>query len=105
VHFVGRLATYKYYNMDQVVAQALTLYKKLTGKSENEKLYVKPAGVSELVKGKGSGNGKANGKMAAEDRPNGKALTGTAILANGSTTGNGSASNGSVTKINKNGKS
>ena len=31
VHFVGRLATYKYYNMDQVVAQALTLYKKLSG--------------------------------------------------------------------------
>ena len=26
VHFVGRLATYKYYNMDQVVAQALTTY-------------------------------------------------------------------------------
>jgi len=25
-HFVGRLATYRYYNMDQVVAQALTLY-------------------------------------------------------------------------------
>jgi UDP-galactopyranose mutase len=25
VHFVGRLATYKYYNMDQVIAQALTL--------------------------------------------------------------------------------
>ena len=23
VHFVGRLATYKYYNMDQIVAQAL----------------------------------------------------------------------------------
>ena len=34
VHFVGRLATYRYYNMDQVVAQALTLYKKLTEKSE-----------------------------------------------------------------------
>ncbi|MCB2376140.1 UDP-galactopyranose mutase [Hymenobacter sp. BT635] len=34
VHFVGRLATYKYYNMDQVVAQALTLYKKLTDKAE-----------------------------------------------------------------------
>ena len=29
VHFVGRLATYKYYNMDQVVAQALTLYNRL----------------------------------------------------------------------------
>jgi UDP-galactopyranose mutase len=31
VHFVGRLATYKYYNMDQVVAQALTTYKKIIG--------------------------------------------------------------------------
>ncbi|UFH52184.1 UDP-galactopyranose mutase [Spirosoma sp. KNUC1025] len=31
VHFVGRLGTYRYYNMDQVVAQALTLYKKLVG--------------------------------------------------------------------------
>ena len=30
VHFVGRLATYRYYNMDQVVAQALTLFNKLT---------------------------------------------------------------------------
>lgn len=29
VSFVGRLATYKYYNMDQVVAQSLTLFKKL----------------------------------------------------------------------------
>src|SRR5205814_9936298 len=31
VHFVGRLATYKYYNIDQVVAQALTLFKKIVG--------------------------------------------------------------------------
>jgi UDP-galactopyranose mutase len=29
VSFVGRLATYKYYNMDQVVAQSLTLFKRL----------------------------------------------------------------------------
>lgn len=29
VHFVGRLATYKYYNMDQVTAQALTLFDRL----------------------------------------------------------------------------
>ena len=29
VTFVGRLATYRYYNMDQVVAQALTTYRKL----------------------------------------------------------------------------
>lgn len=30
VFFTGRLGTYKYYNMDQVVAQSLTLFKKLT---------------------------------------------------------------------------
>jgi UDP-galactopyranose mutase len=29
VHFVGRLATYKYYNMDQVTAQALATFKKI----------------------------------------------------------------------------
>jgi UDP-galactopyranose mutase len=29
VTFIGRLATYKYYNMDQAVAQALTTYKRL----------------------------------------------------------------------------
>jgi UDP-galactopyranose mutase len=33
VHFVGRLATYRYYNMDQVVAQALTLCSRLGGVS------------------------------------------------------------------------
>jgi UDP-galactopyranose mutase len=31
VHFVGRLATYKYYNMDQVVAQALSVYARIVG--------------------------------------------------------------------------
>ncbi|MFN8455336.1 MAG: UDP-galactopyranose mutase [Anaerolineae bacterium] len=31
VHFVGRLGTYKYYNMDQVTAQALTMYSKING--------------------------------------------------------------------------
>jgi UDP-galactopyranose mutase len=29
VYFTGRLATYKYYNMDQVVAQSLALYSKI----------------------------------------------------------------------------
>jgi len=36
VHFVGRLATYKYYNMDQVTAQALSLFKKLKAEAANE---------------------------------------------------------------------
>jgi len=35
VYFVGRLATYKYYNMDQVVAQALTLFKKIVSSHQN----------------------------------------------------------------------
>jgi UDP-galactopyranose mutase len=34
VHFVGRLATYRYYNMDQVVAQALTTYKHLSAPAD-----------------------------------------------------------------------
>lgn len=43
IHFAGRLATYKYYNMDQVVAQALTLCSKLSATSRD---YVigKPVG-------------------------------------------------------------
>ena len=36
VYFAGRLATYKYYNMDQVVAQALTLFRKLISEEEKE---------------------------------------------------------------------
>lgn len=43
VHFVGRLATYKYYNMDQVVAQALTLYAKIAGLSRQEALNANAA--------------------------------------------------------------
>lgn len=33
VHFAGRLATYKYYNMDQVVAQALALFDKIAAQA------------------------------------------------------------------------
>jgi len=45
IHFVGRLATYKYYNMDQVVAQALTLYAKLCNltRVEATNRYCEPA--------------------------------------------------------------
>lgn len=35
-YFVGRLATYKYYNMDQVVAQALTMFKKIMQEEQPE---------------------------------------------------------------------
>jgi UDP-galactopyranose mutase len=43
-HFVGRLATYKYYNMDQVVAQGLTLFRKLTGARRSEALVARASG-------------------------------------------------------------
>ncbi len=50
VHFVGRLATYKYYNMDQVVGQALTLYKRLASRqlvrSSNARGALAPTYVS-----------------------------------------------------------
>jgi UDP-galactopyranose mutase len=36
VTFVGRLATYKYYNMDQVVAQALKVFDNLAGRPEQQ---------------------------------------------------------------------
>lgn len=44
VHFVGRLATYKYYNMDQVVAQALSTYSKLTQRTLAEESVKKTNG-------------------------------------------------------------
>jgi UDP-galactopyranose mutase len=46
VWFVGRLATYKYYNMDQVTAQALTIYKKIIGASGRALDLAKPAAVT-----------------------------------------------------------
>jgi UDP-galactopyranose mutase len=38
VYFCGRLATYKYYNMDQVTAQALTMYARITGLQRSESI-------------------------------------------------------------------
>lgn len=40
IHFVGRLATYKYYNMDQIVGQALTTYAKMTSATRREALVL-----------------------------------------------------------------
>jgi UDP-galactopyranose mutase len=50
VHFVGRLATYKYYNMDQIVAQAMTLYGKIVGvKRKEASALVVPARTSSSI--------------------------------------------------------
>jgi UDP-galactopyranose mutase len=40
IHFVGRLATYKYYNMDQIVGQALTTYAKMMSSTRKEALVL-----------------------------------------------------------------
>ena len=50
--FVGRLATYKYYNMDQVVAQALTTFKKIMQKElsiETNRTVVKTQLATNLI--------------------------------------------------------
>ncbi|MFN2508600.1 MAG: UDP-galactopyranose mutase [Chthoniobacterales bacterium] len=43
LYFVGRLASYKYYNMDQVVGQALTMYRKISRKKAPASLSPSPA--------------------------------------------------------------
>lgn len=43
VHFVGRLATYRYYNMDQVVAQALTVASRIVGLHGKKELLAQSA--------------------------------------------------------------
>ena len=66
VHFVGRLATYKYYNMDQVVAQALTLYSKISGKRiwEREQHVFSPSVSLPVLKHEGNGAPTANGNKS-----------------------------------------
>src|SRR5204863_4777402 len=83
VHFVGRLATYKYYNMDQVVAQALTVYGKIVGKKRAEAASLDARALHPVVAAmslpaiNGSGhvrplaNGSANGKTAVATGGNG----------------------------------
>ena len=62
VHFVGRLATYKYYNMDQIVAQALTTYGKIAGMKRIE------ATVYTHGNGKGSGYGLIADRIVPPER-------------------------------------
>lgn len=85
VHFVGRLATYKYYNMDQVVAQALSLYAQLT---ERQSWHPR-----EEV---------AGGKAIAADSPGDRSFNG---ASNGAALTNFSASSASNKPETSNGKS
>jgi UDP-galactopyranose mutase len=67
IHFVGRLATYKYYNMDQVVAQALTLYAKICQlpRAQAIALQHEPTPTRTTV----SGNGKTKRSNLSSRRP------------------------------------
>lgn len=58
VHFVGRLATYRYYNMDQVVAQALKLYAELGAVDDGEMETTHGAS-------NGNGHGRSHGSSIA----------------------------------------
>ena len=49
VHFVGRLATYKYYNMDQVVGQALMTFDKISGRRAERERIAAPTLSSETT--------------------------------------------------------
>ncbi|MDQ3180010.1 MAG: UDP-galactopyranose mutase, partial [Acidobacteriota bacterium] len=61
VHFVGRLATYKYYNMDQIVAQALTVYGKIAGLKRKiaAQLTTKQPAIAVHLPNTNGNNGKA----------------------------------------------
>lgn len=61
VHFVGRLATYRYYNMDQIVAQSLTEYGKIVGVKRQAAtvLSSKKPKISVVTSKVTNGNGRA----------------------------------------------
>jgi len=86
VSFVGRLATYKYYNMDQVVAQALTTYKQITTKP-----------VIELVENvNGSASNVTSSNAVTPPRP--AASLEVAAVKNGNSNGNGNGNGNSASK-------
>lgn len=70
VYFAGRLATYKYYNMDQVVAQALALYNKII--STEEAIIETPTqapGITDTApRGASHKNGDGNGMSRSKRR-------------------------------------
>jgi UDP-galactopyranose mutase len=66
VHFVGRLATYKYYNMDQVTAQALATFKKLSAGQSHIEIPM-PERVLSITPTHSSGNGSTGLTMMNRD--------------------------------------
>ncbi len=71
VRFVGRLATYRYYNMDQIVAQALTEYGKIVGKKRQEAAVTKAAAAATTngATVNSNGNGASSVQTLTNSRP------------------------------------
>jgi UDP-galactopyranose mutase len=51
VTFVGRLGTYRYYNMDQVIGQVLSVYAKIEAQSRASTQQVATVAVSDHAEG------------------------------------------------------
>jgi len=58
VTFVGRLATYRYYNMDQIVGQALATFRKVFGEERRSRALV-------TARAQGASSGAASGAVAS----------------------------------------
>lgn len=69
VYFCGRLATYRYYNMDQVVAQALTLFSKIAEKEKKNVTPFRP--TTSIFVGNGNGHSEENGNGDGHTNGNG----------------------------------
>lgn len=72
VHFVGRLATYRYYNMDQIVAQSLMTFGKIAEMKRSEatvlsvdKKLAATASTTAATAVYSNGNGRTNGTHAS----------------------------------------
>jgi UDP-galactopyranose mutase len=99
VHFVGRLATYRYYNMDQVAAQALTVFANMAGvnRAEALELHSEPElpTLTVPMNLNGNGNGRLNGKVVGA-KP---------VTTNGNGNGNGNGHANGNNRLGGNGHS
>jgi UDP-galactopyranose mutase len=89
VHFVGRLATYKYYNMDQVVSQALATFDKIMG-ARTERIAVATRPVSPATSASAPPLASTRLRPTSLPSPASAPLTAAAITAD-STSGTGAA--------------
>jgi UDP-galactopyranose mutase len=68
VHFIGRLGTYRYYNMDQVVGQALALYKRLA-QAANDDVEIDETALGVQRRTAINGHGATSGALRKRHAP------------------------------------